>query len=195
MVRGSVSPTAVDPKWQRDECLLHVLSLAVAPTLLLYSRCTTAASMNACAGQCRNAALLVKCIFYQEGKSANAFVQNERVEPQDVRLNINRGCELEGPRAISPELLAVRLVILARELRVGPSNIVKADLQAHRRFCNTPCCCYCCYSPCKWMRADITLGSPVHMAHNVQPERMADPRTDRTASSPFTWLTWNHMAP
>ena len=47
--------------------------------------------------------------------------------------------ELEGPGAISPELLAVHLVILARELRVGPSNIVEADLQAHRRFCNTPC--------------------------------------------------------
>ena len=44
----------------------------------------------------------------------------------------------EGPSAISPELLAVHLVILARELRVGPSNIVEADLQAHRRFCNTP---------------------------------------------------------
>ena len=26
---------------------------------------------------------------------------------------------------------------------------VEADLQAHRRFCNTPCCCYCCYSPCR----------------------------------------------
>ena len=47
--------------------------------------------------------------------------------------------ELAGPSAISPELLAVHLAILARELRVGPSNIVEADLQAHRRFCNTPC--------------------------------------------------------
>ena len=42
----TVPPPALDPKWQRDECLLHVLSLAVAPTLLLYSRCTTAASMS-----------------------------------------------------------------------------------------------------------------------------------------------------
>ena len=68
-------------------------------------------------------------------------------------------------------------------------------MQSHRRFCNTHCCCYCCYSPCKGMRADITMDSPVQMAHNVQPERMADPRTDRTAGSPFTWLSWNHIAP
>ena len=122
-------------------------------------------------------------------EAANAFVQNDRVGPQDVRLKVNGGfatlvndllqpsvhvlspvlvlkaravpemsvyilveligahlteaehaevVELEGPGAISPELLAVHLVILARELRVGPSNIVEADLQAHRRFCNTP---------------------------------------------------------
>ena len=37
----TVPPLALDAKWQRDECLLHVLALAVAPTLLLYSRCPT----------------------------------------------------------------------------------------------------------------------------------------------------------
>ena len=34
--------------------------------------------------------------------------------------------ELKSPGAISPELLAVHFVILARELRVGPSNIVES---------------------------------------------------------------------
>ena len=48
---------------------------------------------------------------------------------------------LEGPGAIHPELLAVHLVILARELRVGPSNIVEADLQALRRLCHAPFVC------------------------------------------------------
>ena len=43
---------------------------------------------------------------------------------------------LEGPGAIPPELLAVPLMILAKKLRIGPCNIVVADLHVHRSFCN-----------------------------------------------------------
>ena len=67
----------------------------------------------------------------------------------------------------------------ARELRVGPSNIVEADLQAHRRFCNTPCCCYCCYFPCESMRADINLSS---IGVTTRPSRTREDARSRAAS-------------
>ena len=43
---------------------------------------------------------------------------------------------VEGLGASPSELLAVPLMILARKVRIGPCNIVVADLQAHRRFRN-----------------------------------------------------------
>ena len=128
---------------------------------------------------------------------AVAAVTTSVSDPWPVGVGpLSVGADKEGPGALPPELGAVHLVILARELRVGPSNVVEADLQAHRRFCNTPCCCYCCYSPCKGMRADITLGSTGVTTRLRAPERMADPPTDRTAGCSFTWrITCNNVAP
>ena len=117
-------------------------------------------------------------------EAANAFVQNDRERPQDVRLKVNGGVmlpngllqpsvhvlsrvlvlkaravpevrvyilvelivsnlteaehgevvEVEGHSAVFPEPLSVHLVILAGEVRVGPSNIVETELQAHGRL-------------------------------------------------------------
>ncbi len=48
---------------------------------------------------------------------------------------------LEGLGAIPPELFAMHFVIMARELHVGPSNSIEAELHTHRRFCNVHVAC------------------------------------------------------
>ena len=74
-------------------------------------------------------------LFYSDRSAA----QGVRVILEELGQTyelIETDIKSSGPR--SPELLAVHLVTLARELRLGPFNIEEADRQAHRRFCNTP---------------------------------------------------------
>ena len=67
--------------------------------------------------------------------------------------------------------------LLQREARAPELN--RNSYGGQSAASHNPHCCYCCYSPCRGMRADITLGSAGVDDEGLHaPERMADPPTE-----------------
>ena len=66
------------------------------------------------------------------------FILVELIGAKSTEAEHGEVVGLEASCAIHPELLAVNLAILAKELRDGQFNIVESDLHAHRRLCSSP---------------------------------------------------------